>query len=214
MPHLSAAYDNETGQCVHMDFLMEATWYVDEPGNLYIFPEDSHFRGPDTEVSLAFDRRWGEVGGRPLAITAARMGLAVIDDSDKHFHPEEGYYTHRWTMPDFVLKMCRKTLAGEGGMKAVTLLGEMAQNNPVDLLRLIEDGELPGQQHLRAEDLAAAGLAEELRRVDPDGVRDWLIGLLSHEDRPVRAYALRQLGRSTPDRAAGEGEAPEATPSR
>lgn len=87
-------FDNETGLFLFADYLMEADWFVDKNGFLFIVPEPevvAEIDGPDGVLLDAMNaacREHGELTDRDCE----RMELTRVDDVLKRFHPMDGYY--------------------------------------------------------------------------------------------------------------------------
>ncbi len=82
-------YNNETGKYEFSDDLAKADWYLDEEFNLYIVPKAGEILGPDNAVTdiLAAAYRVGKNPG------LESLGLTVVPDWQRRFHPDCGYYT-------------------------------------------------------------------------------------------------------------------------
>jgi hypothetical protein len=87
-------YDNETGRFVLCDWLMDADWFVDPEGYLFIVPRPeivAEIEGPDgslLEAMHAACRDHNEL----TAADCERLGLVRVDDVLKRFNPVDGYY--------------------------------------------------------------------------------------------------------------------------
>ena len=87
-------YDNETGQHLFCDWLMDADWFDDANGILFIVPRPdvvAEIEGPDGPLLDAMNaacRDHGEITDEDCE----RLGLLRVDDVLKRFNPVDGYY--------------------------------------------------------------------------------------------------------------------------
>ena len=87
-------YDNDTGRFVYCDWLMDADWFDDPAGMLFVVPQPDtvpEIEGPDgalLDKMNAACRDHGELTDQDCE----RLGLMRVDDVLKRFSPEDGYY--------------------------------------------------------------------------------------------------------------------------
>jgi hypothetical protein len=87
-------YDNETGLFLFCDWLMDADWFEDGDGMLYIVPrphivaEIDGSDGPLLDAMNAACRDHDQLTGADCS----RLGLSRVDDVLKRFDPFDGYY--------------------------------------------------------------------------------------------------------------------------
>lgn len=87
-------YNNETGLYEECEWLMDADWFDDESGSLYIVPRPevvAEIEGPDGDLLDAMNaacRDHAEI----TAADCTRLGLTRVDDVLKRFNPHDGYY--------------------------------------------------------------------------------------------------------------------------
>ena len=87
-------YDYETGRFVFCDWLMDADWFVDPDGVLFIVPRPevvAEIDGPDgprLEAMNAACREHNELTERDCE----RLELVRVDDVLKRFNAVDGYY--------------------------------------------------------------------------------------------------------------------------
>jgi hypothetical protein len=87
-------YDNETGRWLFCDWLMNADWFDDQNGFLFIVPRPeivAEIEGPDGPLLDAMNaacRDHNELTDQDCE----RLGLLRVDDVLKRFNPVDGYY--------------------------------------------------------------------------------------------------------------------------
>ena len=88
-------YNNETGEYDEVDWAMDAGWYEDDEGRLYIIAPDwivDESIGPDNRL---MERLNGVVArGHVIADAICDMiGVTRVPQALKRFSPEDGYYS-------------------------------------------------------------------------------------------------------------------------
>jgi hypothetical protein len=87
-------YDNKTGRWLYCDWLMEADWFDDRDGFLFIVPRPeivAEVEGPDGPLLDAINaacRDHDELTEQDCE----RLGLLRVDEALKRFNPVDGYY--------------------------------------------------------------------------------------------------------------------------
>jgi hypothetical protein len=84
-------YDNETGEHIFFQELMDGEWFVDDEGYLYILPIEGAIldsEGPDNEIMDALDRAPSPVPQELID----RYHLCDISSTFRRWNPKEGFY--------------------------------------------------------------------------------------------------------------------------
>jgi hypothetical protein len=87
-------FNNETRQYDYCNWIMDADWFDDAQGFLFIVPQKdvvAEIEGPDGPILDAMNAACQD-HGEITEEDCTRLGLTRVSDILKRFSPEDGYY--------------------------------------------------------------------------------------------------------------------------